>query len=166
MRNFIDKKAGASFLKDYSYTYAVRQSHVELIIKVNKGVYGIICLIPVGVDQLGITCGWGTFFNRLNNHENPGKLLQKLEKSCPTVCNLFTGQTPYSFISFPDENNIGAVSLMMNTKPNFNLLEFIGDKNVIDEAEKLFSFNCKLYNEIKEKCPFEGWRKGLLDFGG
>ena len=106
MRNFIDKKAGASFLKDYSYTYAVRQSHVELIIKVNKGVYGIICLIPVGVDQLAITCGWGTFFNRLNNHENPGKLLQKLEKSCPTVCDLFTGQTPYSFISFPDENNI------------------------------------------------------------
>lgn len=166
MRNFIDKKAGATFLKDYSHTYAVRQNHVELIIKVNKGVYGIICLVPVGVDRLGIVCGWGTFFNRLNNHENPGKLLQKLEKSCPTVCDLFTGQTPYSFISFPSENNIGAVSLMIDTEPDFNLLNFIGDKNVIEEAEKLFSFNCKLYNEIKEKCPFEGWKKGLLDFAG
>ena len=31
MRNFIDNKAGATFLKGYSYTYAIRQNHVELI---------------------------------------------------------------------------------------------------------------------------------------
>ena len=39
-------------------------------------------------------------------------------------------------------------------------------REVLDEADKLFSFNCKLYNEIKDKCPFEGWKKGLYDFNG
>lgn len=166
MRNFIDNKAGATFLKGYSYTYAIRQNHVELILKINKGLYGIICLVPIGVNRLALTCGWGTFFNRLNNHENPGRLLQMLEKSCPTVCNLFTGQTPYAFISFPDESNAGAISFTIDTEPDFNLLDFIGDERVRDEADKLFSFNYKLYNEIKDKCPFEGWKKGLRDFGG
>ena len=42
MRNFVDKKAGATFLKGYSYTYAVRQNHIELILKVNKGLYGVV----------------------------------------------------------------------------------------------------------------------------
>ena len=166
MRNFVDKKAGATFLKGYSYTYAVRQNHIEMILKVNKGLYGVVCLVPIGINQLSLTCCWGTFFNRLNNHENPGRLLQMLEKHCPTVCNLFTGETPYTFISFPDEDNIGAISFTIDTEPDFNLLDFIGDKKVLDEADKLFSFNCKLYNEIKDKCPFEGWKKGLYDFNG
>lgn len=163
MRNFIDKKAGATFLQGYTYTYAVRQNHVELIFKVNRGLYGIVCLVPLGIDQLGLLCGWGDFFNRLNNHENPGKMLLMLEKPCPTVCDLFTGGTPYKFISLPEEDNIGAITLVIKTEPDFNLLSFIGDKHVLNEADKLFAFNCKLYNEIKDKCPFEGWKKGLCE---
>ena len=164
MRNFITTRAGASFYAGENYTFVVRQNHLELVIKVRKNLYGVIGILLTGPNTVSLTCGWGHFFNRVYDHKEPEKLLSMLQKPCPTVYSLFTEEIPYNCITLPDEDQLDAISIKlkrnMEQKSIFCLLD---DKEVLHEAEKLFNFCCKLYNEIKEKCPFEGWRKGLLE---
>ncbi|WP_278504010.1 hypothetical protein [Phocaeicola barnesiae] len=164
MRNFITARAGASFYAGESYTFVVRQNHLELVIKVGKNLYGVVCILLTGPETVSLTCNWGHFFDRVYNHKEPEKLLSMLQKTCPTVCELFTGETPYDCITLPDEDQLDAISISlkrnMEQKSIFSLLD---NKEVLHEAEKLFDFCCKLYNEIKEKCPFEGWKKGLME---
>ena len=113
MRNFITTRAGASFYAGERYTFVVRQNHLELVIKVGKNLYGVVCILLTGPETVSLTCNWGHFFDRVYNHKEPEKLLSMLQKTCPTVCELFTGETPYDCITLPDEDQLDAISISL-----------------------------------------------------
>ncbi|WP_163215166.1 hypothetical protein [Bacteroides sp. 519] len=86
-----------------------------------------------------------------------------LEKSCPTLIKLFTGGTDFTCITLAHENNIGGISMEISLDTRVPVIQLLAHPDVFGAVDKLFSFNCKLYNEISTSCPFEGWKKGLRE---
>lgn len=86
-----------------------------------------------------------------------------LEKQCPTVIDLFLGKSGFRYITLPYENNIGGVSKRVNLDRVLQVYELVGEFAAISAVEDVLNFSCKLYNEILESCPFDGWKKGLSE---
>ena len=111
---------------------------------------------------------WGDFFRRITNHEDPQKLARMLEKSCPKVVDLMNTASGYALISIGyalisiDDKNLGIsrhVPLPLTDDRHIPCLA--GDSTMVKEAEGLLDYCLDLYEEIYNKCPFPGWKKGL-----
>ena len=68
MPKFLSSTAGASFNQELpTQTVCVRKDCVELVSKVDKGVYAITNLVSAGNGQMRIIANWGRFFDRVQN---------------------------------------------------------------------------------------------------
>lgn len=161
MRGFVTHTAGATFFRGKEISFTIRKDYIEYVLKAGKGIYGVVNFLITGDTEVTLFCSWGNFFDRVSNHEDVNKLFKMLEKSCPTLIELFTQDTDFIYVTLPHENNIGGVSMALNIETRVRLMEILAHPDVSSAVYKLFNFNCKLYNEIRTSCPFEGWKKGL-----
>ena len=92
LRKFLSGTAGASFNKELpTQTICVRKDCVELIYKVKPSVYVIVSMLHSRDGEATLFVNWGRYFVRL---QNPQAQLPKIEKSCPTLYAVMTGDDP------------------------------------------------------------------------
>ena len=160
MRIFLQRTAGATFTCNDTLTLAFRKDHVEYLFKLNSGIYGVINLIPTRESQL-LFADWGDFFRRITNHEDPQKLARMLEKSCPKVIDLMTTASGNSLIKISGGNLGISRRIQQSLDDARHIACLAGDPAMVKEADELLDYCLDLYEEIYNKCPFPGWKKGL-----
>ncbi len=161
MRTFLQQTAGATFFRGLSMTFAVRKDHVEYIMKISNGFYGVVNFLFYGKDQVMLLAGWGSFFKRVTNHTDKDKLFRMLDRSCPEVVKLFTGESGYEVVTFP-AGDMG-ICKILPTDTSRTLIAILGDQTLVEEASLLINYCLKLYHEINDHCPFPGWKQGLME---
>ena len=83
MRRLFPNKPGATFNENLpTTTINVRKDCIELISKVDSGVYAITNLKSAGNGQMRIIANWGRFFDLI---QNPEVQIPRCKISCPTL---------------------------------------------------------------------------------
>lgn len=86
MRKFLSTKAGTTFNSSSpNFTVAVRKDGIELIIKAERGCYGVLNLFYVGKGKAIIETNWGNCFSYLSN---PDVQMPRIKKNCPKLYKL------------------------------------------------------------------------------
>ena len=92
MRKFLSSTAGATFNQEVANeTICVRKDCVELIYKVKPSVYVIVSMLHVGDSEAMLFMNWANYFDRL---ANPHVQMPRIEKCCPTLYAVMTGDDP------------------------------------------------------------------------
>jgi len=92
MRKFLSSTAGATFNQELANeTICVRKDCVELIYKVKPSVYVIVSMLHVSDSGAMLFVNWANYFDRL---ANPQVQMPKIEKCCPTLYAVMTGDDP------------------------------------------------------------------------
>ena len=157
MRSFLQRTAGATFTCGASLTLAFRKDYVEYIFKLQRG-YAVINLIP-GTDEQLLLADWGIFFRRITNHQDPQKLMDMLGKPCPKVVDLMTAASGYSLTRRTRDNCLG-VSCSVPLKLS-SMVSLVGNSQIVEAADGMLDYCLALCEEIHDRCPFPGWKKGL-----
>lgn len=69
------------------------KEHIEYVVRLSKGTYGIVNLVISGSQQVSLFYSWGNYFDLMNHHQDTNKLFKMLEKQCSTVTDLFTANS-------------------------------------------------------------------------
>ena len=160
MRIFLQRTAGATFTCKDSLTLAFRKDYVEYIFKLNNNIYGVINLLPGRENQL-LFADWGDFFRRIINHEDSRKLSRMLEKPCPKVVDLMNSDSGNTLISLDKVNWGISRSIPLPWDDAHHIACLAGNPDVVKAADDLLDYCLALHQEIYNKCPFPGWKKGL-----
>ena len=67
---FISNRTKAQFYNDSQMTFLVQKDYVDIIFKVNKGVYLTVEVYALSQGRLLLACAWGEFWNRLKRYRN------------------------------------------------------------------------------------------------
>ena len=163
MRSFVTKTAGATFYAGNTYTFNVRKETIEIIFKMEPKGWYIVVNLMYGVNGWELCCSWGDFFRRVLNHENPPKLLAMLKKTCPLVYELFTNAKGDYYCNYsPDQaNTCIAARLPEHLQHGNDFILVLSNDDLLNRAEDLGIHCLNVYQEIRNKCPFPGWKEGL-----
>ena len=158
---FISNRTKASFYNNCQVTFLVEKDCVDIIFKVQKGVYLTVQVCSLSEGRLLLACAWGEFCNRLKQMRNREEVLAKLKKACPLAENIFTNSVAPHFAFVDKEQKKGAVVLEMKAPIQTNsIADFLHEK-VVEKAMELMKYNLNLYVELDEKCPFPQWKSDL-----
>ena len=158
---FISNRTKASFYNESKITFLVEKDCVDIIFKVQKGVYLTVQVCSLSEGRLLLACAWGEFWNRLKQMRNREEVLAKLKKACPLAANIFTNSVAPHFAFVDKEQKKGAVVLEMKVPIQTNsIADFLHEK-VVEKAMELMKYNLNLYVELDEKCPFPQWKSDL-----
>lgn len=172
---FISNRTKAQFYNDSQMTFLVQKDHVDIIFKVNKGIYLTVEVYSLSEGRLLLACTWGEFWNRLKRMRNREEVLAKLKKACPLAANIFTNQVaPHfayldpstSYFDFAQHKSgtgqtQGAVVVEMKAPAQTNSIADYLHEKVVEKAMELMKYNLNLYVELDEKCPFAQWKSDL-----
>lgn len=68
MRKWLDSKAGATYLTEApNTTLCVKKDGIELIYKMDRGLYVVINVMRASATELMLLAEWGDYFDRLKN---------------------------------------------------------------------------------------------------
>ena len=68
MRKWLDSKAGAAYLAEIpNTTLCVKKDCIELIYKMDRGLYIVINVMRANATELMLLAEWGDYFDRLKN---------------------------------------------------------------------------------------------------
>ena len=86
-----------------------------------------------------------------------------LKKPCPLVYDLFThAQGEYYCNHTPDQTNTCvAIRLPEHLQQLDDFIKIVSNDEVLDYAENLGEHCLNIYQEIRNNCPFPGWKEGL-----
>lgn len=136
--------------------------HVEYIVKLNKGAYGVVNLAPEGKDKLSLLCFWGDYFKRLFNTPNKDQLIKKLARPCPLLVKAFASQDEVKFAHFKDGKYKGSgLCMMLDADFSHGLIPTIADARIQSKVIELLNYSLKVYWEIHDNCPLKEWVDGL-----
>ena len=158
---FISSRTKAQFYNDSQMTFLVQKDHVDIIFKVNKGIYLTVEAYSLSEGRLLLACTWGEFWNRLKRMRNREEVLAKLKRACPLAGNIFTNQVAPHFAYIDTEQNVGAVVVEMKAPAQTNSIADYLHEKVVEKAMELMKYNLNLYVELDEKCPFAQWKSDL-----
>ena len=158
---FLSNRTKAQFYNDSQMTFLVHKDHVDIIFKVNKGVYLTVEVYSLSEGRLLLACTWGEFWNRLKRMRNREEVLAKLKKACPLAANIFTNMVAPHFAFIDTEQNVGAVVVEMKAPAQTNSIADYLHEKVVEKAMELMKYNLNLYVELDEKCPFAQWKSDL-----
>lgn len=158
---FLSNRTKAQFYNDSQMTFLVQKDHVDIIFKVNKGVYLTVEVYSLSEGRLLLACTWGEFWNRLKRMRNREEVLAKLKKACPLAANIFTNMVAPHFAFIDTEQNVGAVVVEMKAPAQTNSIADYLHEKVVEKAMELMKYNLNLYVELDEKCPFAQWKSDL-----
>ena len=161
--SFISKRTTAQFFNDSKMTFLVRKQSVDIIFKINRGVYLTVSVCSLSENRLLLSCSWNKFWNRLNSLRNREDVLERLKKVCPLAVKIFTNTESPHFVYLDKDRKEGAVALVIKVPVvSGSIADYLHDKVVI-KAVELMEYNLNLYVELEEKCPFSAWRQDLVD---
>ena len=148
MRKFLSSTAGASFNQELlGETICVRKDCVELIYKVKPSVYVIVSMLHVGDGEAMLFVNWANYFNRLRNEQVQ---MLKIEKCCPTLYAVMTGDDPdgvYECDCRPDGTMYHGFSLKVTVPSKVAILECISPE--MFAKGRLLANKClKMYSEL------------------
>ena len=162
MRRMLSTKAGAIFSYDCpQFTYAVRKDLVEIIYKVQPGVYLVVNFQRVDSTSGMLFVNWGRYWNRITNEKLQ---LPKVEKCCPVLFEVLMGD---------DKDGIGEMYFGMSKEDaehGFGLNVALPDQlplllcltpSVINKAGIMKNKMLTIYNELVKNPPFPAWKTGL-----
>lgn len=159
MRRLFSDKAGATFNDSLpTTTINVRKDCVELVSKVDRGVYAITNLVSAGNGQMRIIANWGRFFDRL---QNPEAQLPRCKATCPTLYKLLTDSLDGIVLAKrKGENEYSVCKLvpMIGVTPLLSIT-----KEVLDINKDFVNTMIDICNELSHNPPFPGWKNGLED---
>ena len=158
---FISNRTKASFYNNSQITFLVEKDCVDIIFKVQKGVYLTVQVYSLAEGRLLLACPWGEFWNRLKRMRNREEVLANLKKACPLAANIFTNISAPHFAFVDKEQKQGAVVLEMKAPIQTNsIADFLHEK-VVERAMELMKYNLDLHVSLEEKCPFPQWKKDI-----
>ena len=76
---FISNRTKASFYNNSQITFLVEKDCVDIIFKVQKGVYLTVQVYSLSEGRLLLACPWGEFWNRRKQMRNREEVLEKLK---------------------------------------------------------------------------------------
>ena len=116
MRKVLSTTAGATFHNETSYmTLCVRKDYIELIFKIDRGVYIIINIAHVTPEKVVLFTNWGTYFDRL---QNLPVQMPRIKANCPTLYAVLTGDDPQILTGpLPGGAKAASVSFRVITDP-------------------------------------------------
>lgn len=158
---FLSNRTKALFYGEGQMTFLVQKDHVDIIFKVNKGVYLTVEVYSLSEGSLLLACAWGEFWNRLKRMRNREEVLAKLKKACPLAANIFTNIVAPHFAYLDSDQEQGAVVVEMKAPAQTNSIADYLHEKVVEKAMELMKYNLNLYVELDEKCPFAQWKKDL-----
>lgn len=89
MRTFFSDKPGAKFLNGCKVTLHVMPDYVEYIVKLDHGYYGVVNLMPEGINKVSLLCFWGRLFQTLTEYskqkQDNGYSGKALSYTCASV---------------------------------------------------------------------------------
>lgn len=160
---FVSKRTKAQFYNMSQTSFLVQKDGVDIIFKIQRGLYLTVSVSALSDDRLLLACAWDSFWNRMRNMKNAADVLKKLKKTCPLAAEIFGKTDGPHFVFLDKEQKEGAVVLEMNVDGNLgSFLDFLKEE-VIDKASELIKYNLNLQVEVEEKCPFPQWKKDLKE---
>lgn len=166
MRKFFSSTAGATFNQETpNITVNVRKDCLELICKVNRGMYVVLNMVHNHLGGITLVANWGRYFDRL---QNPQVQMPKIDKNCPTLSAVMHNEDKDKVYEIelgknhPDEEKIHGFALNIEVNGDLPLISSI-NKDVMDAAYTLVTKNLKMYNELFKTPPFPAWKDSLKD---
>ena len=157
MRKFLSSTAGASFNQELpTQTVCVRKDSVELVSKVDKGVYAITNLVSAGNGQMRIIANWGRFFDRV---QNPEVQLPRCKATCPTLYRLLTESLDGIMLLKKKGESDYFVNRLVPMTGIIPLLSIT--KGMLDINRDFVNTLIDICNELSNNPPFPGWKDGL-----
>jgi hypothetical protein len=157
MRRLFSDKAGATFNENLpSVTVNVRKDCVELVSKVDRGVYTITNLVSAGNGQMRIIANWGRFFDRV---QNPEVQLPRCKATCLTLYRLLTESLDGIMLLKKKGESDYSVSRLVPMTGIIPLLSIT--KEMLDINRDFVNTMIDICNELSNNPPFPGWKDGL-----
>lgn len=158
---FISNRTKAQFYNGSQMTFFVRKNCVDIIFKIQKGVYLTVSVYSLSEGRLLLACAWGEFWNHLNGIRNRKEALARMKKSCPLAANILTNIVSPHFVYLDKEQREGAVVLVVKAPVQTNSIADYLHEKVVEKTMELMRYNLNLYVELEEKCPFLEWKADL-----
>lgn len=162
MRRFLSKSAGATFNNETpNFTVNVRKSCVELVCKIDAGMYVIINVVHNHLGGLTLFANWGNYFQKL---QNPAVQMPRIDKNCPILAAAMHGEDPDGIQEIEMGEDAGELchgfAINVECEKDTPLIACISNK-VIDTAFTLLNKCLKMYNELYKNPPFPAWKDDL-----
>lgn len=157
MRRLFSDKAGATFNEQLpTVTINVRKDCVELVSKVDRGVYAVTNLVSAGNGQMRIVANWGHFFDRI---KNPEVQLHRCKATCPTLYRLLTDSLDgFTLAKKKGESDYSVFRLV----PMAGVIPLLSiTKEVLGINKDFVNTLINICNELSDNPPFPGWKDGL-----
>ena len=147
MRSFFQKKAGATYLKGFNLTIAIRKNEIEYIFALEGGWHAVINMI-FDRDMILLFANLGKFSHEMD------KVLGKVsfkDGEMPKLTGMLSGKSIYTFMEV-DTDGKGLTTGVGRRLPvqEKHPLEIIGDPNIHKEAGDLVNHLLKFYHELRE----------------
>ena len=164
MRKFLSSTAGATFNQETpNITVNVRKDCLELICKVNRGMYVVLNMVHNHLGGITLVANWGRYFNRL---QNPQVQMPKIDKNCPTLAAVMHNEDPDKVYEIEldkkqtGEEKVHGFAVNIDYDKEEPLISCV-NKDVLHAAYLLVNKNVKMYNELFKNPPFPAWKDGL-----
>ena len=166
MRRFLSSTAGATFNQETpNVTLNVRKECVELIFKLDRGMYAILNMVHNQHDGITLLSNWCRYFDRFRN---PQVQLPMIERNCPTL---------FAVMQNADKDNVYEIelgeglvggdkvhgfALNMDSDIHTPLMASL-NMDILRAGYTLLNKCTKIYSELQRTPPFPGWKDGLKD---
>ena len=157
MRRLFSEKAGATFNENMpTTTFNVRKDCVELVCKVDRGVYAVTNLVSAGNGQMRIIANWGRFFDMI---QNPDVQLPRCKATCPLLYRLLTNSLDGIMLAKKKGESGYSVCRLVPMAGVIPLLSIT--KEVLDINKVFVNTMVEICNELSNNPSFPGWKDGL-----
>jgi hypothetical protein len=157
MRRLFSNKPGATFNENMpTTTINVRKDCVELVSKVDSGVYAITNLKSAGNGQMRIIANWGRFFDLI---QNPEVQIPRCKTSCPTLYRLLTNSFENIILAKKNGDSDYSVCRLVPMTGVIPLLSIT--KEVLDINKDFVNMMIDICNELSHNPPFPAWKDKL-----
>lgn len=138
---FLQSKVNASFYSGSNLTFVVRKTDVQVIMKLDRGIYGVVEVGAYDDHTAMVLCSWEDFFKK--HFTNPDLQLAKFYTLCPKLGKALCGESEISFIS----GHLNAFGKSAPLKRGRFATMFLSDE-IFETAQEVLRYNIEIRNEI------------------
>lgn len=161
MRKFLSSSAGVTFNEESPrLTYSIRKNCIEIIYKVNRGIYAIANLIHTTDGKALIAVNWGNYFKCI---QNPEVQLPRIQKCCPKLYAALGAEGEVVECELrleKEEKPVGCFTKEIDIPKDTVLINCLTSE-IVNEIFRFIHLNIEIYDEICDNPPFSGWPKAL-----
>lgn len=165
MRKFLSRTAGATFHEETpNVTICVRKTCVEIIFKLDKGLYAIVNVMHAENDEVLLIINWDQYLKRI---QNPDVQIPRIKKCCQKLYDALViadkGKVQsIEVFDSADNKNIDAFGIFVSVPANKPLISLITPE-IHQKARELAQQGLDMYHELYNNPPFPAWKPGLKE---